>query len=177
MLYAADLYTNCKLCAEVVSFVLQSCKRNLSTLGKPSVIPGLPELASLVGQMASQWEHKAQQQALKDIDMANAEATTVDDLDAAVNIAAQPATAVAESNAEQPTAATEPSSGEEPGTLEAVGATEGTAVDESAAAVADDAVVHTHAAESLAGVAAPTSLNPDAAEARWLGKQAEASVT
>ncbi|DBB15126.1 TPA: hypothetical protein ACH3X3_004135 [Trebouxia sp. C0006] len=40
-----------------------SCQRNLKTLGKPTIIPGLPELAGLVGQMAAQWEARAQQQA------------------------------------------------------------------------------------------------------------------
>lgn len=42
---------------------VQSCQRNLKTLGKPTIIPGLPELAGLVGQMAAQWEARAQQQA------------------------------------------------------------------------------------------------------------------
>lgn len=43
---------------------MQSCQRNLKTLGKPTIIPGLPELAGLVGQMAAQWEARAQQQAM-----------------------------------------------------------------------------------------------------------------
>ena len=47
----------------ILHFAVQSCQRNLKTLGKPTIIPGLPELAGLVGQMAAQWEARAQQQA------------------------------------------------------------------------------------------------------------------
>ncbi len=47
----------------IVQCCVQSCQRNLKTLGKPTIIPGLPELAGLVGQMAAQWEARAQQQA------------------------------------------------------------------------------------------------------------------
>lgn len=44
---------------------LVSCRRNLSTHGKPTIVAGLPELAGLVGQMAAQWEAKAQQEATR----------------------------------------------------------------------------------------------------------------
>lgn len=47
----------------ILQCCVQSCQRNLKTLGKPTIIPGLPELAGLVGQMAAQWEARAQQQA------------------------------------------------------------------------------------------------------------------
>ncbi len=48
---------------DILHVSVQSCQRNLKTLGKPTIIPGLPELAGLVGQMAAQWEARAQQQA------------------------------------------------------------------------------------------------------------------
>ena len=80
---------------------VQSCRRNLSTTGKPTVIPGLPELAGLVGQMAAQWEAHAQQQAVHMDTTADAEtdavagadeAATATDLDTAA--ASDDATAV-----------------------------------------------------------------------------------
>ena len=56
--------------------VVQSCRRNLSTIGKPVVIPGLPELAGLVGQITAQYEARMQQQAMQvDTDDATADAT------------------------------------------------------------------------------------------------------
>lgn len=48
--------------------VLQSCRRNLNTVGKPDIIPGLPELAGLVKQMAAQWETRMQQQEAAQMD-------------------------------------------------------------------------------------------------------------
>ena len=67
---------------------VQSCQRNLKTLGKPTIIPGLPELAGLVGQMAAQWEARAQQQATH----MDTDADTPDD---ASDAAAGPGTASA----------------------------------------------------------------------------------
>lgn len=44
---------------------MQSCQRKLETIGKPIVVPGLPELAGRVGHMAAQWEAHAQQEAAR----------------------------------------------------------------------------------------------------------------
>lgn len=156
-------------------------------MGKPVVMPGLPELASLVGQMAAQWEHKAQQKALQQMGMDNAEATTTHDT-AAAAASGEPATAVVQqlalANAEATTvdedvataaAATHgmPATAVEdvPPSNTAAGVAgmdvdqEGAAVDANADATVDDALVDAKAASIVAGVAAEAP-NADAAEAR-----------
>ena len=171
---------------------MQSCKRNLSTIGKPQVVPGLPELAGLVAQMTSQWEQKAQQKALQDMGMANAEATSIDDgatvggkpntavvqdLDMAnaeattvdgETTAAEPATAAAASDAAPATAVSDSvaASSMQTGALGIDEDQQGPAVDANADAAVDDAVVDAKATTGAAGVAPADAPHADAAETR-----------
>ena len=108
---------------------MQSCRRNLNTVGKPTPMPGLPELAGLVGQMAAQWEARAQQQATHmDTDVEAVSESPADGAgqppaaDAVIEAASDTATA-----AEATTAEMEPATAAETSMTEAAGSTATTA--------------------------------------------------
>lgn len=156
-------------------YVLQSCRRNWSTVGKPVIIPGLPELAGLVGDMASQWEAHAQQQAMQmETDDGAVEEGVVADhsiTDAAVAVQTPANGLDSNTEAGQPTQ----SKAEAPGASEAVEADEGPAVDDNADTPLPDMVGDMKATQRVAGFtpasdAGPTSTS-DAAEARRQKKQ------
>ena len=164
----------CTYCNTV--YVLQSCRRNLSTVGKPVIIPGLPELAGLVGNMAAQWEAQAQQQAMQ---METAEGAAEEGVaanesitDTAVAVQTPAANGVdstseAGQNIESRT--------DTAGVSGAVEADEGPAVDASADAALPDMVGDMKASQRVAGVTTASAAAPagtaDAAEARRQKKQ------
>ncbi len=104
---------------------LQSCRRNLNTVGKPTIIPGLPELAGLVGQMAAQWEARTQQRAMQmDTD---GDTTAVEETDATAG-PTEPSAANASTTAAG-------------GNATAVAATISSSVSDSATAAAQESIV------------------------------------
>ena len=156
--------------------MLQSCRRNLSTVGKPVVIPGLPELAGLVGDMAAQWEAHAQQQAMPSETDGGAAEEAVADASTTGAAVQTPANGVDSTNEAGQTVE---SKTEAVGVSGAVEADEGAAVDANADEALPDMVGDVKAAQEVAGVtpasaAGPTSIS-DAAEARRQKKQKAAA--
>lgn len=138
------------------------------------MIPGLPELAGLVGHMAAQWEAHAQQQAMRmETDEAAEEGVAADEPtnDAAVAVQT-PANGV---DSTKEAGQTIESKTEAAGVSEAAEADEGPAVDANADVALPDMVGDVKAAQRVAGVIpasdAATTSTADAAEARRQKKQ------
>lgn len=151
-----------------------SCRRNLSTVGRPVIIPGLPELAGLVGNMAAQWEAHAQKQATQiETDGRTAEEATPADDAAAVAADTTKAEASADgvTNTDQDVHAT--ASDKEAVSTSGAEADEGSAVDANTDMAMPDMTGDPNAAQKLAGVASATdaAANADAVEARQQKKQ------
>lgn len=152
-----------------LSLLLQSCRRNLNTVGKPIIIPGLPELAGLVGNMAAQWEAQAEKQAMQtETDGAVEEATGDDDSPAVaadgVEDAAPANRVTSTDDAVQGTA----SHRDAVETSGAVQADASSAVDANADEPMPDVVGDANASQRVAGVTPDTDAAPsaDAVEAR-----------
>ncbi|KAL3158109.1 hypothetical protein ABBQ32_011710 [Trebouxia sp. C0010 RCD-2024] len=146
-----------------------SCRRNLNTVGKPIIIPGLPELAGLVGNMAAQWEAQAEKQAMQtETDGAVEEATGDDDSPAVaadgVEDAAPANRVTSTDDAVQGTA----SHRDAVETSGAVQADASSAVDANADEPMPDVVGDANASQRVAGVTPDTDAAPsaDAVEAR-----------
>lgn len=157
-----------------IQLLLQSCRRNLSIVGRPVIIPGLPELAGLVGNMAAQWEAHAQKQATQiETDGRTAEEATPADDAAAVAADTTKAEASADgvTNTDQDVHAT--ASDKEAVSTSGAEADEGSAVDANTDMAMPDMTGDPYAAQKLAGVASATdaAANADAVEPRQQKKQ------
>lgn len=162
-----------------LSLLLQSCRRNLNTVGKPVVIPGLPELAGLVGTMAAQWEAHAQKQAMQPETDGEAvqEATAGADSPAVAADAVEGEAPANRVNSTDEAVQGTASHRDAVCTSGAVEADEGSAVDANADEPMPDVVGDTKASQKVAGVTPATDAAPtaDAAEAKRQEKQKAAA--
>lgn len=150
----------------------------MNTVGKPVIIPGLPELASLVGNMAAQWEAHAQQAMQMETEgEAKEEAAAADDAIAGVADSVQAEAPVNDVNSANEAAQPTATKTDVVGISRAVEADEGAAVDVNADAAMPDMIGDRKASQRVAGVtsASDEAVTADAVEAQRQKKQKAAA--